>query len=177
MPDASRNVDTILTAITEGFAQRYPHRKTTRNWQDRSAYNNRDLEPGLLTVIYTGEIPNDVYDTYIKILVIGRVYCGAKATALETEQAELAFLQEWREFCTSSAFGNISILSVNSSQQQEKPDGWFLAECRSGPYDLAAEIDWLPVGPAELPEGIKASQSPDIGASNESRYFDVDENF
>lgn len=175
MTDAQRNIDAILTAIADGFKARHPARKTTRSWQDRSAYNNRDLEPGNLTVIYTGEIPNDVYATQIKFLVIGRVYCGAKASGLEVEQAELTFLQEWREFCSSSAFGNITMLSVTTSQQQEAPDGWFLAECRTGPYDLAGEIDWLPVGPKELPDKIMASQSPDIGLGHEADYFPVDE--
>ncbi|UTV30861.1 hypothetical protein [Photobacterium atrarenae] len=173
MANAERNIDAILTAITDGFESRNPHRTTTRNWQDRSAYSNRDLEPGILTVIYTGEIPNDVYNTYVKMLVIGRVYCGAKTTGLETEQAELAFLQEWRDFCSSSAFGNISILSVNTSQQQETPDGWFIAECRTGPHDLAGELDWLPVGPETLPDQILASQSPEIGFGHESDYFPV----
>ncbi|HAS6108098.1 TPA: hypothetical protein RQJ78_002431 [Vibrio vulnificus] len=177
MAQEERNLNPIIDAIVAGFSTRYTERNVSRNWQDRSAYKNSDLERGELTVIYTGEIPNDAYNTYIKLLVIGRIYCGSKAKGLDVERAELEFLQEWRNFCNSSAFGNISILSVSTSQQQEAPDGWFISECRAGPFDLAGEIDWLPVGPSELPEEISVSQSPDVGFGHEDDYFSVGENF
>ncbi|MCG7585442.1 hypothetical protein [Photobacterium sp. OFAV2-7] len=173
MEAAQRNINSILNGITNAFKNQHPAREVTRSWQARNAYQNRDLEPGVLTVVYTGEIPNDAYATYIRFLVIGRVYCGMKAKGLDVEQAELSFLQQWREFCSSSTFGNISMTSVQTSQQQEAPDGWFIAECKAGPYDLAGEIDWLPVGPSEVPEQIMASQSPDIGFGHEADYFPV----
>ncbi|WP_158117219.1 hypothetical protein [Vibrio cincinnatiensis] len=176
MNQENRNLNQIINSIVEGFKTRYPARSVSRNWQDRSAYKNSDLERGELTVIYTGEAPSDAYNTYIKLLVIGRIYCGSKAKGLDVEQAELKFLQEWRHFCNSSAFGNISMLSVSTSQQQEVPDGWFISECRAGPFDLAGEIDWLPIGPSELPEEILVSQSPEIGFGHEDDYQSIDEN-
>ncbi|EPP22408.1 hypothetical protein L911_2217 [Vibrio fluvialis I21563] len=102
-------------------------------------------------------------------MVIGRIYCGKDAAGIDVEDAELNFLKEWRLFCSSSAAGNISIQKVMTSQQQEKPDGWFICECVAGPYDFGGEIDWLPEGPEEVPAEIHVGLSPDIG--NEENYF------
>lgn len=181
MLEQRRNVEHILNEIKEGFKQHTINnsvpRKVTRNWQDRAAYNNRDLEMGHFTFVYTGEIPNTLYDVYVKFLVIARIYCGAKAKGVDVEQAELAMLQQFRDFTSSSAFGDISIHNVITSQQQEAPDGWFLAECRTGPHDLAGEIDWLPDGPQTLPSEILLSQSPNIGFGHENNYFPIKEDF
>ncbi|KFA98782.1 hypothetical protein [Vibrio sp. ER1A] len=170
MSSERKNVNQILDAIVSGFKHKHPERDADRNWKARSAYRNRDLEDGVLTVIYTGENPSDPYNTYLKLLVVGRIYCGADATGQEIEQAELDFLQQWREFCGSSSWGNINLLSVSTSQQQEAPDGWFISECTAGPFDLAGDIDWLPEGPTELPDDILVSQSPDIGFGHEDDY-------
>lgn len=173
------SVETILNGIKDGFEQYTINlgapRTVTRNWKDRAAYNNRDLESGHVTFVYTGENPNTLYDVYVKFLVIARIYCGANATGLEVEQAELVMLQQWRDFTSSSAFGDISIQTVLTSQQQEFPDGWFLAECRTGPYNLAADIDWLPIGPKAIPDEILVSQSPNIGSGHADHYFPMNE--
>ncbi|MBD0786725.1 hypothetical protein HUO09_10225 [Vibrio sp. Y2-5] len=160
----------ILEGIKSAFETRYPTRTVTRNWQDRAAYKNEELKPGILTLVYSGESPlGDVYNTRMNFMVIGRIYCGKDADGIDVEDAELNFLKEWRLFCSSSAAGNISIQKVMTSQQQEKPDGWFICECVAGPYDFGGEIDWLPEGPEEVPAEIHVGLSPDIG--NEENYF------
>ncbi|SIO94659.1 hypothetical protein [Vibrio spartinae] len=169
-----QDLNVILNNIIQMFQQQYPERSVTRNWQDRSAYKNSELEPGVLTLVYTGEsLIGNAYATHVNLLVIGRVYCGHHAQGLDVEQRELTFLKQWRDFCTSSLVGNISIQRVMTSQQQEVPDGWFICECVAGPFDLGAEIDWLSGGPAEFPDTIHVSQRPDIGLPNQDDYFPV----
>ncbi len=166
--------DDILTSFQEAFKARYPDRTVTRNWQERAAYKNEELRTGLLTFIYTGESPlGDVYNTRLHFMVIGRIYCGKDAKGLNVENAELAFLKEWRSFCSSSVAGNVSIQKAITSQQQEAPDGWFICECVAGPYDFGGEIDWLPVGPSEVPTSISVGLSPDVGDGNVDDYFTI----
>lgn len=164
----------IMDGIQAAFVKRCPERTVTRNWQERSAYQNQDLRPGVLTLVYTGESPlGDVYNTRMNFMAIGRIYCGHKAQGLDVEQAELEFLKDWRLFCSSSAAGNISIQKVITSQQQEVPDGWFICECVAGPYDFGGEIDWLPEGPSEVPSQIHVSLPPDTGEGHEDKYLAI----
>ncbi|MEI8634720.1 hypothetical protein P4S72_27145 [Vibrio sp. PP-XX7] len=134
------DLNEILDGMIQQFQQKYPARTVTRNWQTRSAYKNQELEPGILTLVYSGEHSiGDVYATPIHLLVIGRQYCGREAQGIDVERKELDFLKQWRDFCTSSAVGNISIQKVMTSQQMEVPDAWFICECTAGPYDLGGD--------------------------------------
>ncbi|MDW6004728.1 hypothetical protein [Vibrio mangrovi] len=172
-----RDLNEILDDVVRQFRLQYPQRVVTRNWQDRSAYADHELAPGILTLVYTGERPvGNVYATEIYLRAIGRLYCGAQASGIDVERQELEFLKQWRDFCSSAAVGNITIQSVATSQQKETPDGWFTCECIAGQYDLGSDLDWLPEGPANMPDKIFASQKPDIGQDHRDDYFPVSEN-
>lgn len=164
----------IMNSIEAAFKKYSPERTVTRNWQERAAYQNEELRPGVLTLVYTGESPlGDVYNTRMNFMAIGRIYCGQQSKGIDVENAELTFLKDWRLFCSSSAAGNISIQKVITSQQQEVPDGWFICECVAGPYDFGGEVDWLPEGPSEVPTEIHVSLPPNIGQAHKDDYLAI----
>ena len=160
----------LLQELIDEFNNQYPERTVSRTWKDRSAYRNEQLRPGLLTLVYAGERPADPYNSYLKLLVIGRVYCGKDADGVAVEQEELRFIDEWKAFCESAQGAHVQILSVASSHQMDRPDGWFVAECEAGPYDLNHQSDW-----DEAPNGVFVSRSPEIGEAHQDDYLLMEE--
>ena len=161
-------VSDALQEVVDQYIHAFPHRTVTQSWKNRDDYNHKQLTPGILTIIYGSKVQgNDPYNAYFKFMVVGRVYCGDKATGLEVQQTELVFSDELESLAQSGVAGNFIITEISYSSQMEIPHGWFIAKCTMGPLDLSHyNNDETPANVDKLMLG----QAPDIGLGHEADY-------
>lgn len=168
MTQIQNPVDDALQEIAEQYQATYPRRTVTRVWQDRAAYKNEQLSPGIVTIVFTSKVLGaDPHNAYFNFLVVGRIYCGKDAIGLAVEQAELAMSAELEILINSHAVVHTTINRINTSNQMEGPDGFFIAECTAGPLDLSPYIE---EEPATNVDTILLGVSPNTGQAHLDSY-------
>lgn len=166
-------IDLILQEYLNNLQLELPDRIFTREWKGRERYQNSELQPGIFTLINMGSRRADLDDPYlanIRLMIIGRIYCGANATGLDVERAELKLEDEIRQFSEGNSGAALRILESVTSHQVETPHGWVVMECLSGPHDLHHSSLFDNGVPYE--GTVLFASEPDIGPGSEGNYLD-----
>ncbi len=169
-------VDQVLQDYLEYLRIELPDRIFTREWKPRERYQNSELQPGIFTLIYKGSNGRDLDDPFeghLRLMIIGRIYCGHDASGVDVERAELQMEDEIRQFCEGNHGAALQIVNVHTSHQVEAPDGWVLLECVSGPHDLHHSTlyeNGVPYG-GKLMAGV----APDVGFGHEPDYLEIND--
>lgn len=171
---ANALINQVMDHYKDYLAIELPDRRITREWKGRESYNNEDFKPGLFTLIYTGsKDAEDPFYGYLRLMIVGRVYCGVKATGLDVEKAEQQMEDDLRAFTETNNGTTLRILEVANSHQIEAPHGWIVATCISGPHDLHHN-DLFDEG-APYEGTLQAGIVPDVGFGHEDDYMQVED--
>lgn len=126
----------ILQTFRDALASAYPARIVTRSLKDFAARPAAELKAGVYTILTVGQPGQDTFDQTLKMVVIGQLQLGEKASGEEIEDAELLMAREVKTLVQRQLRGPVmTIKGIDHSAQLETPYGWVSVSIECGPYD------------------------------------------
>ena len=121
-----------MNQIAALLASRLPARIVTRSLKDFAERQPAELKRGIYTLISQGESGYANYLTRMamdgtqRLLLVGQIQLGEQDAPQAVEDAELAMVEEIKEFCRDlpPALVCLSMTGFTQSGQLEAPYGW-----------------------------------------------------
>lgn len=133
-------IGALLNSMKTALLAAAPGRIVTRTLEDFSDRKKTDLQAGIYTLVHRGQGEITDEDEYLKVLLVGQMELGEKATGEQIEEAELIMSEEVKRFARYATGARVRIKSWQQSMQLERPNGWISAEIEVGPFSLTPEI-------------------------------------
>lgn len=128
----------ILEAMAESLAARYPLRVVSRalkDFPDIQKHQPEDLRLGRYTLVSRGVEGLDG-ERYVEARLIGQGLTENRDDQAQTEEFELAMIDEIYAFFGSYLPARVDIRRIDMSGQMDHPLAWVNAQLRIGPLDL-----------------------------------------
>lgn len=121
-----------MELIKTTLAAKYPHRQVTRSLKDFADRPAQQLKAGVYTLMSDGEYDYPNYNGLEgmfgkhRIRLVGQILLPENAEPVDTENAELAMVEEIKVFTQTlpPSLCSLVMMDFEQSRQWEHPNGW-----------------------------------------------------
>ncbi|TKA91817.1 hypothetical protein FAZ79_00490 [Guyparkeria sp. SB14A] len=132
-------IGVFLKILADTMAAQVPGRVVTRSYQEFARRKHSDLEAGVWTLLCEGQAQIERYAEHFGAVLVGQIQLGEKATGEEIEEAELAMIDEMRDFCERVKGVQVRPVRWKQSMQIDHPYGWVAVDLDFGPVELTPD--------------------------------------